>query len=511
MTEENKQEVEETSGTDQALLSGRKVTRRQAISKIAGAAVGAGILAIAGWSAAGYFASIPREAVTVTTTVAQPTTVTVTQEATTVTAPAVGRPSLSELRRAYEGTRLTILLKEGYETTGYKEFYKDFEEATGIIVGEGMEVYDEPTTRNKYVLDQTSKTGTYDVYHMQFWNFPEAVRAGWMEPLNPYIEEQLDPWLDIEAIPKGVREPFTKDGVLYVLPDSIAGGQFYYRKDIFEELDLDPPKTTDDVLNAAEVIKNKTETIPFVGRGRPDFPSFPTSAGWAWGYGAKLLDEDYKPTVDTPEMREAMEDLVKLMKDYGAPGQAGIGWAEMGPMFASGKAAMNFEMSGFGGFYANPETSEVADALGIALVKGPAGNYLQWPYTQGLAMSPLSKKKEAAWLFMQWRVSLETYKKEVVKGIRFDIPHNTIYTLDLYWEEVKKRGPSLYEYAKSLPETFAVIDLSFWPFIPEFVEVTEAFQAEISSAIAGEQSVSEALKKAQDKIYGILKEKGYYS
>src|SRR5918997_591164 len=54
-------------------------------------------------------------------------------------------------RRAFEGETLTLVLKEGYEIEAIQEYKEDFEKATGTTVE--IEVYDEPTARQKFILD----------------------------------------------------------------------------------------------------------------------------------------------------------------------------------------------------------------------------------------------------------------------------------------------------------------------------------------------------------------------
>jgi len=441
---------------------------------------------------------------TVTVTVPGPT-VTVTVPGPTVTVPVEIEP-----RRAYEGTTLRLLLKTGYETAAIEQFKDVFEDATGINIE--YEIYDEPTMRSKFILDATTEAGTYDVASVQYWYFAEYDKNDWLEPLDDYIATKADPWLDFEAIQEGVREMYIGgDGKTYALPTSLAGGMLNYRTDIFEEHGIKVPETTDEVLAAADEIT--ALGIPGLyaigGRGDPTFASFGSTAGWAWAYGARVLDpETYHPTVDTPEMLQAMTDYVHLLKDHGSPGQAGIGWAEISEMYRAGSVAMHFDMSGFPSVYINPEISTVADRTSTTLIKGPAGNYAQWLYSEGLGIPKYSKNKEAAWLFIQWRVSLDTYKREVRAHIRFDIPIESIYGLSLYREEAEKIGAG--PLTEALPKCFATINSAYWPWIPEFVEVAEAFQSEISSAIAGEKSVADALTSAQSAIDAIMRGAGYY-
>ena len=51
--------------------------------------------------------------------------------------------------------------------------------------------------------------------------------------------------------------------------------------------------------------------------------------------------------------------------------------------------------------------------------------------------------------------------------------------------------------------------IKYWPFIPQFVEIGDAFMIEVSAAIAGTQDVQTALNNAQRSIEQIMQDAGY--
>lgn len=410
-------------------------------------------------------------------------------------------------RNAFAGETIRLLLKEGYEIDVITKFKSDFEKQTGIKVE--IEIYDEPTTRQKFIFDATSKSGVYDITSVQHWYLPEYFRNGWLEPLNRYLKDHPDPWLDMRSIPKAAVDTLSVGDELYAMPHTVIAGALHYRKDIFEKHKIPVPKTTDDVIKAAETLKRvEPNMYAIVGRGAPNFASFGTYAGWAYGYGAKLLDEQYRPHVNSPEMVKAVEDYVRLLKEFGPPGQASLTWIQMGQSFQEGKVAMMFDTTGWGALLNNPDQSKVAGKVGHTLVTGPAGNYIQWMYIEGLGISKFSKHKGAAWLFLQWRMSQETTKKEVEELYRWDVPNLSIIQSDGYKQLAKKAHAD--QYAELLPKAWAAADKRYWPYVPEFVEIADAFMVEVSSAIEGKQTVKQALDKAQTKIDKILRQAGYY-
>jgi len=415
-------------------------------------------------------------------------------------------PAAAGDRTAYEGTTLRVLLKEGYEIEAIQEFKGDFEEETGITVE--LEVYDEPTARQKLVLDATSGAGTYDITSSSFWNIPEFVSAGWLQPLDEYIENANDEWLVMEDIPEGAIESMTVDGELFALPHTIIGGMLMYRADVFQELGLAAPETTDDILTAAEVIKTqRPDLVPFTARGASTFASLGSELGWAYGYDAILFDEDGTPHADSPEMQEAMTDYVTLMKDYGPSDAATLTFTQAGEKFSSGTAAMMFDTSGFGTIFEDEGQSSVAGKVGYALPTGPAGKTLQWLYNEGLAITADSQNKDAAWLFLQWRMSRDVTMRELTELNRTDVPSLHVLESTEYTDYMAENG--LADFAEKLQASWEASTAEHWPFYPEFTEIGDTFAKEMSAAMTGSTSVEDALARAQKELTQIMSDAGY--
>ena len=409
-------------------------------------------------------------------------------------------------RRAFEGETLTLVLKEGYEIEAIQNYKEDFEKATGTTVE--IEVYDEPTARQKFILDSTSKTGAYDITSVSFWHLPEYERAGYLEPLDQWVSKARDPWLDPEAIPETAKDVMSVDGQLYALPHTIIGGMLFYRDDLFQQHGINPPQTSAEVLSAAKELKGAEPSIsPFTGRGAPTFASLGTWLGWTWGYGAALYDDNMCPQATDPKFVQGISDLMTLMQDYGPEDAASLTFTQAGEKFSGGNAAMMFDTTGFGGIFEDPELSQVAGKVGYSLPEGPAGNPMQWTYLEGLGISAYSDNKELAWLFLQWRMSDETTRKEALELGRFDVPNLNVLESDAYAKAAEEKG--LTDYTQKLPQSWENITLDHWPFVPEFSKIGDTFMQQVSSAIASGQTAEEAMQAVQPKLESISKDEGY--
>ncbi|MBW4721376.1 ABC transporter substrate-binding protein [Saccharothrix obliqua] len=405
-------------------------------------------------------------------------------------------------RESFKGQQIRVLLKEGYEINAIQEFLPDFEAATGIDVE--LEVYDESTARQKLALDMTSRTGTYDVTSASFWNLPEFTEAGWLEPLDPYLEQAKDPWLHKEDIPGGALDSMSVDGKLYALPHTIIGGLFYYRADVLERHGIQPPTTTDEILAAAKALKQaEPDMVPFVARGASSFASLGTQLGWAYGYGAVLMDGNGQPHADDPKMAHAMQDFVTLMRDYGPTDAASLDFTQAGEKFSSGRAAMMFDTSGFGTIFEDPAQSKVAGKVGYTLPTGPEGKKLQWLYNEGLAVTATSEHKNAAWLFLQWRMSRETTTKELTQLGRTDVPNLHVLGSDEYKKYAREHN--VVAFTEILPKSWEAATAEHWPFYAQFAQIGDTFCQNVSRAITGSTAVEGALKDSQATLAEIMR------
>ncbi|MGE5581608.1 MAG: ABC transporter substrate-binding protein [Bacillota bacterium] len=421
---------------------------------------------------------------------------------------AIGLAKADE-KTAFKGTTITLLLKEGYEIDVIKSYKADFEKETGIKVN--IEIYDEPTTRQKFIFDATSRTGAYDITSVSFWYLPEYYRNNWLASMDQYINKASHPWnFYYQDIPISAINTFSVKKKLYAMPHTIIGGAFYYRKDIFEKYNLTPPKTTDDIIALAKKIKAlKIDGVyPMIGRGVANFSSMGSYAGWAWTYGATVLDSKFRPQVNSPKMVKALNDYVSLLRDYGPPGVASMNFNDAGQMFSEGKVAMMYDTTGWGGAFNNPASSKVAGNVGISSIAGPNGQHLQWIYMEGLGINQYSKKKEAAALFLKWRMSRDTTKREALELQRWDVPNLYVMGLPEYKELAKKNHADTY--VEFLPQAWKNANIKYWPWIPEFVQLGDVFMKEVSAAVAGEKNVQDALNNAQKGIEEIMKKAGYY-
>lgn len=410
------------------------------------------------------------------------------------------------IHREFAGEKITVL---GYHVSTYdymEEVVAEFEELTGIDVE--LEIVEEEVMRDKQVLDYTSHTGKYDIAVIGHWHLYEYAGAGFLEPLDDYIQNKSDPeWMDPDAIPQSVWEGTRYEGKIYFVPDYINYALTLYRKDVFQTLGIDPSmlSTTEGLMSACDTIKeSEIDIYPYIARSSAESSSVMSPLGWAWAYGAKMFDEDYNPQFNTSEFISAMEDWVTLLSDYSVSGITTMNWMDTMTLLGQGDVAITVETHDFGPYidFKDP-TSPTNGKWGWAQPpEGSTGYYVQMFYLSGLAINADSTHKDAAWLFNQW---FHDYSVQVgIVGMDFDFVNSRVL------ESSPFLSSGRHEYKAELSAASEKLNVTYWPFIPEFHEVGVAFMEELNKAIIGEKTVQGAMQDANTRVHDIMETYGYY-
>ena len=320
--------------------------------------------------------------------------------------------------RAYEGESLRLLLNQHpYQQALVGELDK-FTELTGIEVS--YDVFPEQNYFDKVTIDLSAgDASTYDVFMTGAYMIWQYAPAGWMEPLEPYINDpaKTNADYDFEDIFSDLREsemwnlvPGRENlgqGSQYAIPWGFETNALMYRKDLFEEQGLSVPTTLDELVETAEILDEAYDDMAgIVVRGSLNWatihPGFMTMYA---SYGCQDYDENMVPQMNSECAVEVTEKWAKMVRDSGPQAWTTYTWYQAGSDFGAGKAAMLFDADILGYFQNQPGTAPEGVLGNIAWAPGPRGpngdlrtNIWIW----SLAMNAGSNKKDAAWYFIQW-------------------------------------------------------------------------------------------------------------
>jgi sorbitol/mannitol transport system substrate-binding protein len=375
---------------------------------------------------------------------------------------------------------------------------------------------EENVLRQRVTTDIATKGGAFDVLTIGTYEVPIWAKQGWLLPL-----ENLGADYDVDDILPAIRGGLTVDGKLYAAPFYGESSMVMYRKDLMEKAGLTMPDapTWEFIADAARKMTDRAADINGVClRGK---------AGWgenmafltatANSFGARWFDESWKPQFDQPEWKQTLQFYVDLMKDAGPAGASSNGYNENMALFQQGKCGMWIDATVAAGALIDPAQSTVADKVGFALAPdtglGKRGNWL-WAWS--LAIPAGTQKAASAEKFVAWATSKDylalVASKEgwgnVPPGTRTSLYANAEYQAAAPFAKATLDSINAADPTKPTVKPVPYVGVQFVA-IPEFQGIGTTVGQIFSAALAGQMSVDDALKQAQDATTREMTKGGY--
>lgn len=393
--------------------------------------------------------------------------------------------------KPYDGTQLSVLM-EGHPTTdGIQALVPEFTKETGIEVQ--LEVVPESDITAKMLLEFSSGSGRYDLVQNNIIYIPGFVTAGYIEPLDD-LATKLPQYLDKSDFVPGYLNTNIVDGKLYGLPVYGESTFLMYRKDLFEQYGLQPPKTFDDVTAAAKTIKEKSngDIVGITMRGTQGIQNVYVWAGWLWGYGGEFITEDGKSALGSDEAAKSLEAYANVLRNYGPVGVANFGWEENRVLFQQGKAGMTMDATVNGAFNEDPSVSSVVGKVGYVPVPAQSDNLKRGSSSlavHSLYVTSASQQKEAAWLFASWA----TAKQQQIRSLGIAPNSGVTSQGAMNSKEFDKRYGAFKE---AMLGSIAKGNPQYLPTVQAANEIINNAGIAVSKAIAGTAPAKEALAEA---------------
>ena len=295
-----------------------------------------------------------------------------------------------------------------------------------------------------------------------------------------------------------------------------------YRTDLMEKAGLKMPEapTWEFIADAARKMTDRAADINGIClRGK---------AGWGENmafltamsnsFGARWFDEKWKPQFDQPEWKNTLDFYVNLMTDAGPQGASSNGFNENLALFQQGKCGMWIDATVAASFVSNPKDSTVADKVGFALAPDTGTRQARQLAVGVVAgrSGQLAESRRGA------EVRLLGDQQGLSRARRFQgrlgqacLPARAT---SLYSQSrVQKAAPfakmtldsiNAADPTKPTVKPVPYVGVQFVA-IPEFQGLGTTVGQLFSAALAGQMSVDDALKQAQDVATSTMTEGGY--
>jgi multiple sugar transport system substrate-binding protein len=304
-------------------------------------------------------------------------------------------------------------------------------------------------------------------------------------------------------------------GRAYGVPSQTTPELLFYRKDLFAEAGLEPPDTTDKLIDAARHFhKPQRERYGIAWNaargtalghqflmtcadfGQPIVNLDPIAGGFAADTAQR---RDIVPTIDTPLAREACAYLMELL-EYSPPDILSMSWYERVRPYAAGKIAMAYGYTLLAPYFERDPNSPANGKTGyLPHPAGPEGSPLApvGGYVLGIPANLSPERRAAAAEALIAFTSPQAQKLYVMHGSR-TAPRYSVGADP----EVRAISP-IFEAvdAMSLRD-----ELQYWPRppIPQITEIFEICGQEIHDMLRGVQSPRDALRRAQSRAEAAL-------
>jgi sorbitol/mannitol transport system substrate-binding protein len=366
--------------------------------------------------------------------------------------------------------------------------------------------YTEADLRAAIQKDVSTHSNAFNVIMIGPYEAPLFAKSGWLTNLSKqYIAS--DPSYDASDILPPIGKSLSYNGDLYAVPFYGESSMLYYRKDMFKAAGLTMPAhpTWTQVQSFAAKLNQPGKVSGICLRGL---------AGWGDNmaaldtvvntFGGQWFNMNWKPQLTSPAFENATNFYVNLVRKYGEPGASNDSFNQLLTLYGQGKCAMWYDATVAATSIATTYPS-VFPQTGYALAPVDMTKSSGWLWTWSLGIPTGAANSGAAWKFVSWATSKQYDDLVASKYGWAAVPPGT--RTSLYDNPNYQKAASAFA-----PITLASIDgtdpqhptVNPVPYtgiqfvdIPQFESLGVTVGQQIAGAIAGTESVSQALQAGQ--------------
>lgn len=308
-------------------------------------------------------------------------------------------------------------------------------------------------------------------------------------------------------------------GRAYGVPAQTTPELLFYRRDLFAEAGLEPPATTEALLDAARRLHEPrrglygiawnaargtalghTVLMTMADFGQPVL-DLPPIAG---GFDTRALAAGgYRPTIDTEAGRRAAEFLMEILQ-FSPPDILSMSWYERVRPYAEGRIAMAYGYTLLAPYFELDESSPAFGQTGYLPHPSGPGAHPVAPvggYVMGIPANLPPERRQAAVEALAVFTSPEAQKLYVQNGSRTNPRYSVASDPDV------RRTSPIFEAVDAMSWRD---ELQFWPRppVPEIVDIIRICGEEFHDMLRGIVTPREALRKAQARADALMRPNG---
>jgi multiple sugar transport system substrate-binding protein len=431
------------------------------------------------------------------------------------------RQFLREVGGRFKGTKIRVVSENTAPSLIINKISKnEFTPLTGIEVDWEIVPLDQvlaKTVQDTLTAADGNK-GRHDVFYWdQAWLGRFANDSIHVDELQAKTDLAYPEYNFSDFLPQLVDATASYRGEIVGVPFDIPIFIMMYRKDIFDQLKLDVPRTMTQYMETVKAIheaKIGQGIYGTVGQWKSGHYALQSEASaWLWSHGGHHFNRDNQPDYVNDANIKGLQYMMELGQ-YMNPACKTWDWGGQSAAFAQGNAGIMISWSEFFPGFDNPESSKIIGLVEAAdcpredalLTKKDCG-FGETPgiSRQGgscLALSRHAPNVDAAWIFMQWATSADVTARSNAQGA--DTPIRMSNFKDSRVEAKRKPGIGT---TRHFDVTKRAIEnrMGSSPHLPAWsVLASEVNAVEYGKMTHQHQSIPDTLKAIQEKTETFL-------
>jgi sorbitol/mannitol transport system substrate-binding protein len=366
--------------------------------------------------------------------------------------------------------------------------------------------YTEGDLRAAIEKDVSTHSNSFNVIMIGPYETPLFAKNGWLENLSTKFIAKT-PSYDVGDLLPPIAKSLSYKGGLYAVPFYGESSMVYYRKDLFAKAGLTMPAhpTWAQVQSLAAKLNQPGKVAGVCLRGLAGWGDNMASLDTVVNtFGGQWFNMQWQPQLTSPAFVNATNFYVNLIRKYGEPGAANDSFNQLLTLYGQGKCAMWYDATVAATSIAGSYPA-IAAKTGYAFAPVNLTKSSGWLWTWALGVPKGTANEADAWKFVSWATS-KTYAHLVAAKYGWSaVPPGTrtsLYNTPQYKQAAKAfAGITLASINSTDPLHPTLHPVPYvgvqYVDIPQFESLGVQVAQQIAGAIAGTESVSQALKTSQ--------------
>jgi sorbitol/mannitol transport system substrate-binding protein len=366
--------------------------------------------------------------------------------------------------------------------------------------------YTEGDLRAAIEKDVSTHSNAFNVIMIGPYEAPLFARNGWLDNLSGQFISK-DASYDASDLLPPIAKALSYNGDLYAVPFYGESSMLYYRKDLLKAAGLTMPAhpTWSQVASFAAKLNQPGKVAGICLRGLAGWGDNMASLDTVVNtFGGEWFNQKWQPQLTSPAFEAATNFYVNLVRKYGESGASNDSFNQLLTLYGQGKCAMWYD-STVAATSITTTYPSIAAQTGYAFAPVDLTSSSGWLWTWSLGIPQGTDSQGAAWKFVSWATSKSYDQLVAAKYGWAAVPpgsRTSLYNMPQYQAAAKAfAGITLSSIDSTDPDHPTVHPVPYvgvqYVDIPQFEVLGVEVGQQIAGAIAGTESVAQALKNSQ--------------